>query len=133
MKQIVVLLTVFFLSVFACGPALCGELEPLFPGYPEVFDVNGTLDLMVTSEKRVVINDTNYIITSDTTFNVPNGPTSINSFSENDRVGVIREKDTRNLESLWLIEKAKTETTTKKQETTRPPTTIKKENGVWKN
>ncbi len=133
MKQIRVLLTVFFLSIFAYGPALCGEIEPLFPGYPEIFDVNGTLDIMITSEKRLVINDSNYTITSDTTFNAPDGPTSIKSFSENDRVGVIREKDTRNLESLWLIKKAKTETANKTQETKRPPSTIKLEKGVWKN
>ena len=129
MKILYVPATLFFLYWFVTGSSLAGELSPLFPGYPEVFDVNGSLDLK--GKNRIVINDNNYLVTSSTSYHNPSGPTSLAAFSEKDQVGALLLAESTEIKSLWLLKGAAPVIMKKSEEKT--PSTLTHENGVWKN
>ena len=129
MKILYTAVTVLFLSWFVTGSSLAGELSPLYPGYPEVFDISGTLDWK--DENRVVINDNNFPVNSSTSYHSPHGPTSLINFSERDQVGALLAPKSMEIKSLWLT-KAATPMVKKKKEEENSPRMIQ-ENGVWKN
>lgn len=121
--------TVLFLSWLFTGSALAGELQPLYPGYPEVFDIQGSLDMI--DDNRVIINDLSYDVKSSTAYHIPNGTTSLASFSENDQVGALLVSEAMEIKSLWLIKTAAPVMKDRNEE--ENPATIRRENGVWKN
>lgn len=129
MKILHTLATVLFLSWFVTGTTLAGELQPLYPGYPEVFDVTGSLDLK--GKNRVIINDLSYDVKSSTSYHTPKGSTSLAGFSERDQVGALIVSEAMEIKSLWLIKAAAPVVKEKSKE--ENPSAIKRENGVWKN
>ncbi|MBU0945609.1 MAG: hypothetical protein KJ804_05760 [Proteobacteria bacterium] len=129
MKTLYALATVFFLSWLVSGSALAGELVPLYPGYPEVFDIQGSLDLK--GDNRLVINDLNYRVRSSTSYHNPKGRTSLAGFSERDRVGALLVANSMEIKSLWLIKDAAP--VVKQKNVQEKASTVKQENGVWKN
>lgn len=129
MKIPYALATVFFLSWIVSGNTRAGELVPLYPGYPEVFDIQGSLDLK--ADNRLLINDLNYQVGSSTSYHTPKGRTSLAGFSERDQVGALLVANSKAIKSLWLIKNAAPEIKQKSEQ--EKASTVKQENGVWKN
>ncbi len=80
--------------------------EPVHPGYPFVFDVTGKLDRI--SDKKLVIDDDLFRLSSSTTYHAYDTIfTKPGSFKKKDVVGIIlKDKNTREILSVWLIKKA---------------------------
>ncbi|MBU1419948.1 MAG: hypothetical protein KKI15_15805 [Proteobacteria bacterium] len=129
MKIIYTAVTVLFLSWFITCSTLAGELQPLYPGYPEVFDVQGSLDMI--DENRVIINDLSYELRASTSFHTPKGSTSLAAFSERDQVGALLVSEAMEIKSLWLIKSAAPVVKEKREE--EKPSILTRDNGVWKN
>ena len=131
MNKIHILFAVLFLSAFPAGSGTCGELNPLFPGYPTVFSGTGQLDFIVEEENRLVIDDAGVPIQPTSTYHTPDGKAALSDFAEGDVVGIIQEKGSRKLISMWLIKAGE------KQKPAAPvqdgENDIRLEDGVWKN
>ena len=116
-----------------------GELPPIHPGYPEVFDALGFIEFM--EHDMLVVNDATLGLLPSTTFNAPNGMISLADLSPGKKVGLILTED-RRIESLWLIEEGTERKDRKKPEKNQnynnPPGPEKNkpywfDDGVWKN
>lgn len=136
MKTMVLFVISFGLVCFSSVVAGAGELEPLFPGYPAVFDVRGEVDAL--NETMAVIDDSAYGLSSSINFNSSQGKISINDIPLDSKVGGVFDHEGR-LVSIWLIKAGI-------QRTGRDTRAIKlqqnkktgrgkiyKEDGVWKN
>lgn len=95
------------LSVFLSIEAFAEE--PIHPGYPFVFSATGKLVRMSASEQQMVLDDTLYRLSSDTTYHSYDIVfANENSFNINDRIGVIiGDKEKNEVLSVWLLDKAK--------------------------
>ncbi|MBU2430329.1 MAG: hypothetical protein KKH99_06520, partial [Proteobacteria bacterium] len=69
--------------------------EPIHPGYPFVFSATGKLVRISAKEQEMVLDDTLYKLSSDTTYHSFDIVfANANSFNINDRIGVIlRDKE----------------------------------------
>lgn len=80
--------------------------EPIYPGYPFVFDMIGKVDRI--SDKQLVIDDGLFKLSTSTTYHAPDTifmqPSELH---EKDTIGVVlKDKNTREVLSVWLIKKA---------------------------
>ena len=115
------------------GVALAGELTPVHPGYPEVFDVSGSVEYM--EGDTLVVNDASFFLLPSATYHSPNGIVGRSAISKGSKVGLLLTED-RGVESVWILETRKAyRDKSKKKDTTLPGTgaPYKKEKGVWKN
>ena len=119
------------LICFSGGFVSADELEPLFPGYPTVFDMKGEVDNL--NSEMVVINDSAYGLSPSVSFHGPNGGSGIVLKA---KVGGIFDTDGL-VVSLWLIEKSsqrsKGEGNSFNSQQRKNGSKIFKENGIWKN
>ncbi len=111
--------------------AIAGELQPLYPGYPEVFDVSGVIDFI--TDEGIVLNDSLYPFSPSIKFHNSHGVISKENFNIGVRIGIIMD-DNHTIKSVWLIkkgEKQKKQGMIKQKEPSSTP--IHLEDGVWKN
>ncbi len=101
---LIVLISSLFLLVIPKITAF--SEEPVHSGYPFVFDATGRLDRI--SEKKLVIDDTLFKLSSSTTYHAPDTVfMNPSAFNAKDFVGVLlKNRETREIISVWLIEKA---------------------------
>lgn len=120
----------FGLHVVLPGPGTCqaGELTPIFPGYPEVFDINGSV--LYIEKETIVVDDMSLALTPATTFHSQQGVVGWSAIPVESTVGLLLDED-RSVISVWLIEAGKVNN----QETPASGTgrQYKLENGVWTN
>ncbi len=113
------------------GIAMAGELTPVYPGYPEVFDVSGSIEYL--ENDTLVINDASFFLSPSATYHSPNGPAGRSAISQGRSVGILLTEDNI-IQSVWILETRNTNQFN--GEDRRNPernTPYKKENGVWKN
>lgn len=120
-------------AVFVTSPALirAGELNPLYPGYPEVFDKQGILQSV--QQDQLVVNDATMKIPAGATFNTPKGSVGQTGIPLGSRVGVLLTKENE-VESVWFLaagESASAQNTEKDKTNSGGP--MKFENGMWTN
>lgn len=93
----------FFLSTVAIAE------KPLHPGYPFVFNETGKLTRISKKEQELVLDDTLYKLSSETTYHSYDVIfAKPSSFNKNDKVGIIfkDKKKKKEVLSLWLLKKA---------------------------
>ena len=129
-----ILVTCYIIMVLVSGSMMdisgvqASEIPPLYPGYPDEYDIKGVVDAV--SSDHFIIDDSTYGFATAATFHTPSGKVDYSTIKTGDKVGVILEGE-RLIVSLWLIERKK-----KKEDTSsakKKKTTIRKEGGVWKN
>ncbi len=114
------------------GEVVAGEAPPLYPSYPIEYDVVGTVDAV--GSESIVINDSTFRLSPDTTFNGPDGSVRSRTFKPGDEVGVIvAASEIRQVDSLWLLEAGKRVSRTPQKEKLIDNTTIQKVGEVWTN
>jgi hypothetical protein len=87
----------------SAAPSLGDGETPLYNGYPKRFDGGGYIDRL--SREVIVIDDSNYRLASEVTFNKPTSKnTSSSSFKEGDFVGILVNSNGE-VVSVWLIQK----------------------------
>ena len=114
------------------GVALAGELTPLHPGYPEVFDDTGTIDFI--GKEQIIVNDTVYLLLPSTSFHTSNGHGAISSFAQGYEIGLLKQ-DKNKTRSVWLID-TNVGKIYKQDKAKKPPIRsgkLVKINGVWTN
>lgn len=123
------------LFAFQLGPpsfttATAGELTPLYPGYPEVFDMTGT----VTAKEKdlILIEDSQFQLAPGATYHGPRGPVGAAGISVGDQVGVLLTEE-KEAKSVWLIKAGSKDDKDKAPEPSGTKSQMKKENGVWRN
>lgn len=94
------------LSFFLSAEVLAEK--PIHPGYPFIFDETGKLVRISAKEQEMVIDDTLYRLSSETTYHShDNIFANIKSFEKNDKVGIIfKNKEKKEVLSVWLLNKA---------------------------
>ena len=104
-----------------------GEIPPLYPGYPDEYDIKGVVDAVRSD--HFIIDDSTYGFTTSSTFHSPGGKVDFSTIKPGNKVGLVLDGE-RLIVSLWLMERKYT-----KEDTFSPTkkTTIRKEGGVWKN
>lgn len=124
----------FGANTFFPGPVavLAGELAPLYPGYPEVFDQEGVLQII--HQEQLVVSDATLHLLPAATFHVPKkGSVGQFAMPVGSRVGVILTKD-KEVESVWFLaagESASSQNSEKDKTNSGGP--LKLENGIWTN
>jgi len=105
LKSVIIVLTSLMCLFLILNTIVLAE-EPIHPGYPYVFDITGKLDRI--SNKKLVIDDTLYKVSSLTTYHAPDITFAKPSdFQIKDHIGVIlKNQQTREITSVWLIKKA---------------------------
>ncbi|GAB4333801.1 MAG: hypothetical protein Kow0089_02660 [Desulfobulbaceae bacterium] len=131
------LLCAFFVvaAVFVSVPffvtAGAGELQPLYPGYPESFDEHGILQTV--QEDQLVVSDSTLQILPSTSFHAPGGSVGRTGIPPGSRVGLILTKEGA-VKSVWFLGEGDTATQEKKGgEDGKRKDELRFENGVWKN
>ena len=101
----IAIVTGSLLCALAFTAAVAMAEKPIHPGYPFVFDMQGTIDRI--AETELVLDDVLCEFTSGTTFHAPDlifsGPSD---FKTGDQVGLmLGDGGKREVLSVWLIER----------------------------
>jgi len=98
-------LAVTFVVVWlSVAVVMAGELEPLYPHYPTVFDVTG--EVYVISSDSIVINDASYDLLSSVVYYGPWGEMRAGGITPDSIVGCVVQEGEK-VESVWLLKKMK--------------------------
>ena len=108
LKNFIISVTSLICLSFIMNTIVTAE-EPIHPGYPYVFDVTGKLDRI--SNKKIVIEDTLFKLSSSTTYQTPDITfANPSDFRINDQVGIVlnneKNEASKEVVSVWLIKKA---------------------------
>jgi len=114
------------------GGVRAGELKPLYPGYPEVFDQRGTLEIMRVDQ--LVVNDATLQLLPAVTYHTPKGSVGQSGIAIGSKVGLLLTEE-RGVKSVWFLEAGDPGTGQgmAAEGNSRKDTPLRLENGVWKN
>jgi len=106
------------------------ELKPLYPGYPEIFDITGHKDNL--GSDVITIDDMTYQLTPEVQLHGPYGIISRSDIATGAQVGCMLDAQ-RQVISIWLINNEVQQQQPASSAKDSKPSKFYNKNGVWRN